>query len=198
MGWNSHAPAIRTRFGSLSRHQLGCLSVPVVLGLMLGVAGFTYQKLQATRVQRNFVQTHCTVLDKRLHTETHHRGRSGITHRVSRKTYTYRPEILIEYQVQGQSYELWTYHWRKVSTSDLSRHRAVLDRFEIDRQYPCWYDPLDRGRAVLTRDSGGERMQLVYGLFAGMMGIMFVGFFLVIASIFRNRRSLAPTFSADE
>ena len=38
-----------------------------------------------------------------------------------------------------------------VGTSE-SHAQVILDRFQIGRNYPCWYDPNNPSRAILTRE----------------------------------------------
>lgn len=63
-----------------------------------------------------------------------------------------RPEVLITYEVEGANYQTWTYDIARVESGSRDKVQAILDRFEIGREYPCWYDPDDPDTAVLVRD----------------------------------------------
>lgn len=96
----------------------------------------------------------------------------------------YRPEVQIEYEVDGESYRIWTYDIHNVRGGGYSTARedaeAILDRFHDGEQYVVYYDLSDPNVAVLVRGSiwwvwlwfivavslvliGGGR--LAYGLF---------------------------------
>ena len=142
----------------------------LLFGFLGSIAGFVNQSLRASRVKQDFIHTTCTVLDKRLdsHTSTHHHG--GRTSRSDVKITSYRPEILIRYQVAGQDYDIWTYDLMKYATSNRAEHQAVLDRYEVGGEYPCWYNPANPQEAVLTREARGLWLFLVVGLGFGAMG----------------------------
>ena len=44
-----------------------------------------------------------------------------------------------------------TYDTCRSYSSDRAANQAILDRFDVGGQYPCWYDPLDHDVAVLVR-----------------------------------------------
>jgi len=91
------------------------------------------------RVNRHFVEHRCQVRDKR------------ITEQVSGDGTLYRPEVKIEYQVQGTIYSIWTYTLPNPFTAGRTDKEATLAAFTVDREYPCWYDPAKPGVAVLQR-----------------------------------------------
>lgn len=95
------------------------------------------------RANHEFVPHTCTVLDKRI----------GQTEREGRASY--RPEIQIKYRLEGETYVVWTYDVHSVRGNGYSAEKSdadrVLERFQVGREYPCWYDPSDRTAAVLVR-----------------------------------------------
>ena len=96
------------------------------------------------RAAHEFVQHKCLVLDKQI----------GQTQRDDGSVY--RPEIRIEYEIDGVTYRQWTYDiWSYEADDGYSPGRddklAVLDRFSIGQQCDCWYDPADPNVAVLVR-----------------------------------------------
>jgi hypothetical protein len=101
-----------------------------------------------------YVEHTATVLDKRL---VENAGDDGPT---------YRPELLIRYTVDNREYQTWTYEAGKVASGGRAGKQAILDRFVVGQDYPCWYDPADPGRAVLVR------------------GLSWVNLFLLIPLIF--------------
>ena len=96
------------------------------------------------RVNHEFVETTCRVLDKRIGEK---QGEDGPL---------YRPEIKIEYEAGGETYRDWHYdiHW--VYSSGRENAQAILDQFALfdsakNNRYPCWYDPTNPYVAVLVR-----------------------------------------------
>jgi hypothetical protein len=92
------------------------------------------------RANHEFVETTATVLDKRIEEQTN-RGRN----------LTFRPEVQIRYQVNGENFEIWTYDITGAYSSGRDDKQTLLDRLQVGREYKCWYDPLDPQRAVLVR-----------------------------------------------
>ena len=62
-----------------------------------------------------------------------------------------RPEIAIDYLVNGAPRRAKTYDISGRPSRDRKSQRAVLDEFEVGAQYRCWYDPLDPEVVVLVR-----------------------------------------------
>lgn len=90
------------------------------------------------RANNEFVETTCVVRGKAI-------GRSGGDETL------YRPEIQIEYEIHGKTYVTKTYDIRGKYSGDREKKQAILDRFEIGKRYPCWYDPLDHNVVVIER-----------------------------------------------
>lgn len=115
---------------------LGCA------GLVMMLSGVV---LPEWRVNHEFVETTCKVLDKRI---GEIQGEDGPL---------YRPEIKIEYDVGIVTYSDWQYDILKTYSSGRENAQAVLDQFVAyekvkDNRYPCWYDPANPKKAVLVRD----------------------------------------------
>lgn len=91
------------------------------------------------RLNRHFHEQTCVLLDKRRGEKDDAGARD------------FRPEFLIAYTVLGQTYKRWAYdlNWRYTSSAE--QVQQVLDRFETNEHYPCWYDPNDPKRVVLVR-----------------------------------------------
>jgi hypothetical protein len=98
------------------------------------------------RVNYEFIQHPCKVIDKR------------IVDRPSEDGPLYRPEIKIEYDVDGVIYSDWHYDIHKTYSSSRQSALAVLDQFSVFEKsksnlYYCWYNPADPHEAVLVRGS---------------------------------------------
>jgi len=122
-------------------------TVFLVLGCVGTVAILANFVVPEWRVNHEFVQTTCKVLDRRLD-EKH--GDEGPL---------YRPEIKIEYEVGGEIHRHWHYDIHRTYSNNLSEAQAICDSFDLydaakDNRYPCWYDPADPYVAVLVRGYG--------------------------------------------
>lgn len=109
---------------------LGCVGLVVLLATLV---------VPEYRANHVFVETQCVVRDKQL-------GRKDTAEGPR-----FRPEIRIEYQVAGETYVVRTYDIRQAFGAGQEEAQAVLDRFVVGQQYPCWYDPDDPKVAVLVR-----------------------------------------------
>jgi hypothetical protein len=119
----------------------GCFFVVFLVIGLVGTAVFGHLLVWLPlRARFVYVQADCVVLDKRLDES---RGEDGPT---------YRPLVHIEYEAEGRPRRAWTYDAAGMFTSGRARQQAVLDRFQKGQRYPCWYDPSDPDRAVLTRE----------------------------------------------
>lgn len=115
--------------------------------LLVGFAAFTAMFVKLVlpewRANRHFTETTCTVLARTLGEK---QGDDGVT---------YRPEIKIAYQVEGRRYEDTTYDVTGMYSGSRDEAKAALAAFESGKEYPCWYDPMNPGRAVLVRGYSG-------------------------------------------
>jgi len=119
-----------------------CLLLAGVISLYFIIHGWLKP---AWRVRHHFVETTCLVLDKRVG-ETVRNGAS-----------LYRPEVQVEYRVEGTPYRVWSYPLPSVfaplTHSDSKAQaeslyspgradkQAIVNEFIINREYYCWYDP---------------------------------------------------------
>lgn len=92
------------------------------------------------RANNDFRPTQGRVLDKRLQQRETEEG-----------DHVYRPELLVAYDVDAQHYEQWTYDAARMFNSNREASQAVLDRFQVGQEYPCWFDPVDPAEIVLVR-----------------------------------------------
>lgn len=123
---------------------LGFLFVAFVLAGIIGLATIGNLAWTEWRAGHRYVRTTCIVLDKRV-------GTSRIQTKGVRDGDVYRPEIRIRYEAGGASHEVWTYDSAQLYSG--LKPQAILARYEIGGQYPCWYDPKAPGDAVLVRRS---------------------------------------------
>jgi hypothetical protein len=133
---------------------------------LLGAAGLAviiaWFVVPQWRVQNYFIRHTCTVLDTRLG--------------FSEDGAMFRPEIEIEYCLNGENYRVWTYDIATARnaansySSDKEGKQAVLDAFVPLKQYPCWYDPDDPSVVVLERG---------YGWWVWLLFIVPVSFLLI-------------------
>lgn len=94
---------------------------------------------------RYYVETSATVLDRRIVEQ----GRADAR--------TYRPDIQVEYTVDGAGYRTWTYGATRVAFADRKLADEALERFPVRAEHPVpvYYDPAEPSRAVLVRDMSG-------------------------------------------
>jgi hypothetical protein len=117
--------------------------------LAMGCAGMVMMLsdvvLPEWRVNHEFVETTCKVVDKRI---SEKQGEDGPL---------YRPDIKIEYDVGIVTYSDWHYDIHRAYSSGRENAQAVLDQFAVydktkDNRYTCWYDPVNPRLAVLVRE----------------------------------------------
>ncbi|OAI48454.1 hypothetical protein AYO44_06985 [Planctomycetaceae bacterium SCGC AG-212-F19] len=89
------------------------------------------------RANNQFVEHQCVVVGKQL-IVPHFRG-------------GYKPHISIKYTVNGQEFQATTYSANDNWGHPRAKAQDILARFEMGREYPCWYDPDDPAKAVLAR-----------------------------------------------
>lgn len=116
--------------------------------LLLGCGGtvlvFSVFLVPEWRVDHEFVETTCKVLDKRI---SEKQGEDGPL---------YRPEIKIEYEVDGVVHREWCYDIHRAYSSGKKNAEEAIAPFKLydraaDSLYPCWYDPMNPGMAVLLQ-----------------------------------------------
>jgi hypothetical protein len=138
-----------TVFGSVGEAVF--FAVVLLVGVGGLVALFATQVIPQWKASHEFVPHRCRVVDKRVgETETE----DGTV---------WRPEIQIQYEVEGETYRVWTYDiWhfdpRGGYTADRRHVETVLSGFDLSDSdtgptYACWYDPARPSVAVLTRAS---------------------------------------------
>jgi hypothetical protein len=144
-----------------ARQPAGCIFGAF---FFLGLALFAFfawgMVLPGLRARFFFVETRCTVLDKRLFENDD----------------TWRPELQIKYTVNGREYGGWTYDAAGSFRGGRPAQQAVLDGFVKGHQYPCWYDPADPRKAVLDRSLDASMLICLFPLAfvaVGAGGVMY-------------------------
>ncbi len=106
------------------------------VGIGIGVARLIVPEW---RVNHGFVEHACKIVERRVEPVPGEKGT------------LYRPEIKIEYDVQGVTYSSYTLNVHHTSFVEQEEARAAIDRFADRTNGTCWYDPVDPGTAVLIR-----------------------------------------------
>jgi hypothetical protein len=114
-------------------------AILLLLGCGVLVALVVFLVVPEWRVNHEFVESRCTVIDKRV---GERQGKEGTL---------YRPEVYIEYRVRGKPYYAWTYDIGDAYSTGREEKETLLERFNRGQQYPCWYDPVDPYVVVLVR-----------------------------------------------
>ena len=139
-----------------------------VVGLVGLALIFAFVIIPELRSAREFVETLCVVKDKRIaepdqtvqdqiaqdqatpdQTAVAAEETDNKPKAESRKTY--RPEINIEYEVDGKTYSIWTYDIAGVYSTGREAKQEIIDNFKIGETYVCWYDPHQHETAVLVK-----------------------------------------------
>ncbi|MGH7137178.1 MAG: DUF3592 domain-containing protein [Pirellulales bacterium] len=131
----------RTGSNLLASLGSGCFcALALAIGFVaLGriIVGLTIPELRANR---DFVQQTARLLDKRVDEQPMSDGA------------LFAPRFLVQFTAQGRDYATWAaYDITDLHTRDRQRSEALLDRFVVGEEYPCWYDPRNPNRAVLAR-----------------------------------------------
>jgi hypothetical protein len=130
---------------------VGCVGVVVLFATLV---------IPEWRVNHEFVPHRCLVRKTRLAEKKSRLAEKPGSEMPSQDDTRYRPEFQIEYQIQGETYRLWTYDIWTLDpeagfSADKATQQAILERFPADpkRLYDCWYDPSDPKVAILVRRS---------------------------------------------
>jgi hypothetical protein len=162
----------------------------LVVGTIFFILHFYSWVLPNWNFQRDFEQTVCTVLDKK------------IAEKKRENILFYRPEIFIQYQFHEQNYQLWTCDELTLAglesgyIDDLETIKKIVESYKIQEQYPCWVKISDPNYAILFHPSP------MWGWFFLMIPISlagsgFVGLWLTVCRRgFIRRRFTSKRFSA--
>ena len=90
------------------------------------------------RSYHNYVEIRGTVIDTVVATS----DGVGVT--------AYRPDILIEYTVDGHTYERWTYDIDVAHNGTETVAKEIIGDYAVGEEYRCFYDPSKPGTVVLS------------------------------------------------
>jgi hypothetical protein len=92
----------------------------------------------------------------------------------------YRPSFTYQvHAADGRTYTGYNYQYSETSSSGRREQQAILDRFQLNSTYPCWYNPASPSEAVLDHSVGVANWILV-GAFLGF-GLLFATIGAVLA-----------------
>ena len=115
---------------------LGCAGVAAVVVSLL---------IPEWRANNEFLRQTCRVVDAKVAGK---QGEDGIV---------FRPEIQIEFQVDNDTFKLWTYDVHTLGENGYSSGREAVEEkvrgFTIGNSYYCWYNPENPNEVVLVRGS---------------------------------------------
>ena len=127
----------------------GCSSLVFLAGcvvLLVLVWGFL---IPDWRSNNRYIASSGVVLDTRVHSQLF--DVAGPKGQGVRQVEYYRPEIKIQYEVNGRKFESWSYDATGNHSPDRAAQQAIADSFQVGATYPCWYDPDRPERAILVR-----------------------------------------------
>jgi hypothetical protein len=164
--------AIRKRRGI---PQTISLSILAGLSIFIGIVFYYWPVSQALEVN-NYQSASCTVLTKKLQTVTTNGGADA-----------YFPYFTFSVPASdGTTYTAHGYGLIASSSADLHAEQAILDRYELNSRYPCWYDARNPTRAVLNRDL--DTMAFAPGSIFVLGGLILL--FIAIASRPGSRKTV--------
>ena len=103
------------------------------------VAVITIWALPEWNALQGFEETTCDILNVR------------VENKEQRGEMTYRPDILIRYEVDGHQHTETTYDINRTYTANKARVQSQADAFDVTKSYACYYDPQNPRRVVLVR-----------------------------------------------
>ena len=124
-------------FGSVGEAIL--FAVLLLLGCAGIISGIAWLIVPEWRVNHGFVENTCKVIETRIVEDKNEKGT------------LFRPEVKIDYEVEGVTYSHFVYDIHHLARSTRGEAQAAIDRFAEPQTYPCWYDPADPNIAVLVR-----------------------------------------------
>ena len=124
-------------FGNLGEAVF--FAVLLVLGCAGIVAGIAWLIVPEWRVNHGFVEHPCKVIDKK------------VVEVPSEEGLLFRPEVKVEYEIEGITYSRWIYDIHHRPLSNRTEAQTAIDGFAPGETSRCWYDPRDPGVAVLVR-----------------------------------------------
>lgn len=146
---------VTTVAGPMIRSSRFFASMGLVAGIIL-LLSVPYQRFENSRVNRSYIPTTCTVLNKQLEQTADY----------------YQAMLFVRYPVQELQYIVWTPVVMHAGVK--GAQEKLLKRFEIGKSYPCWHDPRQPHTVMLAmRESRHGFLWVMIGLclvfFGGMV-----------------------------
>lgn len=138
-----------------------------VIGLVFVAVGGVLFLVSGVLQSQSYVEGKCTISSKQLLTSSsRHKNSRGYYETV----YTYAPSLTyVVHAADGRDYQGNRYTFLTTYTSDRAGQQAILDGYQINSQYACWYDPSSPSSVVLQKDTGASWMLI--GAFLGFGGL---------------------------
>jgi hypothetical protein len=131
----------RTGSSALASVGSGCLFALALVGGCVALGAiFVELTIPELRANRDFVEHRARLIDKRLDEQPASDGTE------------YAPRFRLQFTVDERSYLPWASHdVTDLHTRDRERSETLLAKFDVGKEYPCWYDPRNPERVVLAR-----------------------------------------------
>lgn len=111
-----------------------------VIGCWWLLSGVLIPESRLAQEAKRFKKTDCRVSDMR------------VVNRPGLAEHQFCAELRVEFETEaGDAISVWTRHGVGVDVPSSQEAVAALDRYEIDQELPCWYDPQAPQRVLLSR-----------------------------------------------
>ena len=131
------------------------------------------------RVNRHFLEARCRVIVAPV-----------VMRQAEMETTLWKPTIRYEYTANKTRYVGHQFDLLDTRYTERNKAAAIADKYKLDESYPCWYDPLDPGTAVLTRGSPLAYWLLLLPVAFLAIGIGGLGYTIWQFSGSRERRAV--------
>jgi hypothetical protein len=184
----------RIRLNPLQLISLGFLGFGL---LFIAISGIIFLGSGFFQMQK-YVQGQCVITEKHMVNETNIEKDSNGNQRT---VFLYRPSFTYQvHAADGRVYSAGRYEYSEYSSSDQWAQQAILDHFQVNSTYSCWYNPENPTEAVLKRSVGigdwiGMGIFLGVGLIFALLGI--VALFTVARTASRSPDQQEQFFAVD-
>ena len=147
------------------------ISQTLVLSVLAGISilfGFVlyYWPISQVWQVNNYHAANCTILTKNLETVTTNGGEDA-----------YHPTFTFSFPAtDGKNYTAHGYGLVESSSSDRKAEQALLDSYNVNSRYPCWYDASNPTHAVLHRNLDAMAFAPGTIFLSGGLILLFVAF----------------------
>lgn len=137
-------------------------TIPIV-GFVLGLLAFSSGIVFIIRSlrSRRWPVTHGRVISSKILEDWESSDSSTVS---GMSNYTYKPEIVFEYDVEGTTYVSNMVSMIDYQSSNISRSKKIMAKYPEESDVRVYYDPSDPSRGVLEPQSiGGSCMIIIIG-----------------------------------